>query len=54
MKPLNCTTLKIVREIEKNKETYKPKEIWVRAWEIMVERSNQYVSKFLGDVKEEE
>lgn len=40
MKKLNMDQIKMVRELEKSEETFEPKNIWVRAWQIM--RENHY------------
>ncbi len=37
MKPLTEKRISMVRELEKAEGTFDPKEIWVRAWEIMLE-----------------
>lgn len=37
MKKLSEGYIRMGRELEKSKGTFKPKEVWLRAWQIMVE-----------------
>lgn len=37
MKKLNVEQIKMARELEKSKGTFEPKNIWVRAWQIIKE-----------------
>lgn len=37
MKPLTKKQNEMVRSMEKEGSTYNPKEIWLRAWQIMIE-----------------
>jgi len=40
MKKLSDNYIRMAKELEKSKDTFKPKCVWVRAWQIM--RDNHY------------
>jgi hypothetical protein len=50
MKGLSKDRIRLVRDIEKQEETFEPKNIWVRAWEIMLEEHNSLMM-FLNEIK---
>lgn len=51
MKRLTENQIKMVRGIEKEEGTYEPKNIWVRAWQIMLENHLAELSNRMKKMK---